>query len=145
MPSTITRIADAVTAELNASAWSVMFAARCAYRPRFEVRELSDVQVSVAPRAVVVEAGSRAAASYQYQIDVAIQQKLLDESAEEMDALLGLADEFVRYFHSRRLQAMQDAVCVKVEHNPIYAIEHLEELRCFTSVVTLTFQLTASE
>ncbi len=139
--STIVALADAVVSELNAEGWSLQFAAQRLYRPRFEPSELKTLQVSVVPRSLVIDAESRSDDSRQFQIDVAIQQKLDAETAEEIDPLLGLADEIARHFRLRRPAAMPDALCAKVENNPVYAVEHLEQLRCFTSILTLSFRM----
>jgi len=139
--ATIVALADAVASELNSEGWSLSFAARRLYRPRFEPADLKTLQVSVVPRSLTIEAASRGDDSRQYQIDLAIQQKLTTESAEDIDPLLALADEIVRHFKLRRLAAMPTALCVKIEHDPIYAVEHLDELRCFTSIITLSFRM----
>ncbi len=139
--STIVALADAVVSELNAEGWSLPFAARRLYRPRFEPGDLKTLQVSVVPRALVIEAAGRADDSRQYQIDLAVQQKLDVETAEEIDPLLGLVEEIARHFRLRRPAAMPSALCVKVENEPVYAVEHLDELRCFTSIITLSFRL----
>ncbi|GAB6188135.1 hypothetical protein [Thermopirellula anaerolimosa] len=139
--STIVALADAVVSELNGEGWSLPFAARRLYRPRFEPADLKTLQVSVVPRSLVIEAASRADDSRQYQIDLAIQQKLDSGTAEEIDPLLGLVEEIARHFRLRRPAAMPSALCVKVENEPVYAVEHLDELRCFTSVLTLSFRV----
>jgi len=139
--STIVALADAVVSELNAEAWSLPFVARRLYRPRFEPADLRTLQVSVVPRSLVIEAASRADDSREYRLDVAVQQKLDSESADQIDPLLGLVDEIARHFRLRRPAAMPSAVCVKVENDPVYAVEHLDELRCFTSIITLSFRM----
>jgi len=139
--STIVALADAVVSELNGEGWSLQFAARRLYRPRFEPADLKTLQVSVVPRALVIEAASRADDSRQYQIDIAVQQKLDADPSEEIDPLLGLVEEIARHFRLRRPAAMPTAVCVKVENDPVYAVEHLDELRCFTSIITLSFRM----
>jgi len=139
--SAIVALADAVVSELNAEAWSLPFVARRLYRPRFEAADLKTLQVSVVPRSLVIEAASRALDSRKYRLDVAVQQKLDAESAEEIDPLLGLVEEIARHFRLRRPSAMPSAVCVKVENDPVYAVEHLDELRCFTSILTLSFRV----
>ncbi len=139
--STIVELADAVVSELNAEGWSLDFAAKRLYRPRFEPADLKTLQVSVVPRALVIEAASRADDSRQYQIDLAVQQKLDAESSEEIDPLLGLVEDIARHFRLRRPAAMPSALCVKVENEPVYAVEHLDELRCFTSILTLSFRV----
>lgn len=139
--ATIVALADAVVSELNAEGWSLPFAARRLYRPRFESADLKTLQVSVVPRALVIEAASRADDSRQYQIDLAVQQKLDAETADQIDPLLGLVEEIARHFQLRRPAAMPTALCVKVENDPVYAVEHLDELRCFTSIITLSFRV----
>lgn len=139
--ATIVALADAVVAELNNEGWSQQCVAQRLYRPRFTAADLQTVQVSVVPRSLVIEAASRVDDSRHYQIDLAVQKKLDTETAEEIDPLVGLVDEIARYFRLRRLAAMQRALCVKVENTPIYAVEHLEELRCFTSIITLSFRV----
>jgi hypothetical protein len=138
---TIVTLADAVVSELNGEGWSLQFAARRLYRPRFEPADLKTLQVSVVPRSLVIEAASRADDSRQYQIDLAVQQKLDAETTEEIDPLLGLVEEIARHFRLRRPAAMPTAMCVKVENDPVYAVEHLDELRCFTSIITLSFRV----
>ena len=140
----IVAIADAVASELNTEEWSIPFAARRLYRPRFEPADLRTLQVSVVPRSIVVEAASRSEDSYQYQIDVAIQQRVGRVDAEwddEVTPLLELAKEVMSYFRMRRLAAIPAALCVRIEIDPIYAVEHLDELSVLTSVLTLTFQI----
>ncbi|GAB6184605.1 hypothetical protein JCM17478_01070 [Thermopirellula anaerolimosa] len=139
--ATIVALADAVVSELNGEGWSLPFAARRLYRPRFEPADLKTLQVSVVPRSLVIEAASRADDSRQYQIDIAVQQKLDADPSEEIDPLLGLVEEIARHFRLRRPAAMPTAVCVKVENDPVYAVEHLDELRCFTSIITLSFRM----
>lgn len=139
--STIVALADAVVSELNGEGWSLPFVARRLYRPRFEPADLKTLQVSVVPRSLVIEAASRADDSRQCQIDIAVQQRLDAELSEEIDPLLGLVEEIARHFRLRRPAAMPTAVCVKVENDPVYAVEHLDELRCFTSILTLSFRM----
>jgi hypothetical protein len=48
-----------------------------------------------------------------------------------------IADEF----RLKRLDSFQAARCVKAEHAVLYSSEHWEQLRQFTSLLTLTFEL----
>jgi hypothetical protein len=52
-----------------------------------------------------------------------------------------LVEEIADFFKQRRLDAYPQAVWVKTENAPIYAAEHMDELRQFTSVLTLTFRV----
>jgi len=139
--SMMIKLADAVVSELNTEGWSLPFAARRLYRPRFEPADLMVLQVSVVPRGFVIEAESRVDDSRYYQIDISVQQKLNTETIEEIDPLLGLVEEIARHFRLWRPAAMPSAVCAKVENEPVYAVEHLDELRCFTSIITLSFRI----
>jgi len=134
-------LADAIVSELNSQGWSLNFVARRLYRPRFTAEDLAILQASVVPRALTIEAACRAGDTREYRIDLAIQQKLNEESIEEIDPLVAQVDEIARHFRLRRLTAIPAALCVKVENDPIYAVEHLDQLRCFTSIVTLTFRM----
>uniref|UniRef100_A0A7C4QRK5 Uncharacterized protein n=1 Tax=Schlesneria paludicola TaxID=360056 RepID=A0A7C4QRK5_9PLAN len=74
-------------------------------------------------------------------IDVAVQKKLGQEQNEALDPLLALAEEIAEHFRGKRLDSFPDAARVKTEFKPIYAPEHIEQLRTFTSVLTLTFRV----
>ena len=139
----ITQIADAVVAQLNATEFSQSFEAKRSYLPRFDLAEMKDLHVTVVPKGVVILPGTRAHNRHDFQIDVAVQKKLSTGSDEEIDVLMTLVDEIADHFRMKRLQGFEgfsSAVWTKTEHAPIYAQEHLEQLRQFTSVLTFTFQ-----
>jgi len=138
---TVVELTNAVITELNAEAWSQSFVAVRHYRPRYDATKLKNLTVTVVPRRFTIDATTREHDLREAQIDLAIQQRLTSESNEEIDGLLNLVDEITRYFKLRRLAAMPAALCVKVENEPIYAVEHLDELRCFTSILTLSFRM----
>jgi hypothetical protein len=50
-------------------------------------------------------------------------------------------EEIGLFLRDRRLAACPAAVWLRTENVPIYAPEHLDELRQFTSVLTLTFRV----
>ena len=64
-----------------------------------------------------------------------------DEVRREVEELLALAEEIAEHFRAKRLDSFPGALCVKTEFRPIYAPEHIEQLRTFTSVLTLTFRV----
>ncbi len=137
--ATVTALADAVVSEINSQDWDLDCVASRAYRPRYDLAGVASIQVTVVPRSLVIAPSFRASDQLQYQIDVAIQKRL--EADEEIETMLGLVEAIARHFRLRRPAAMPTAVCVKVENDPIYAVEHLDELRCFTSVLTLSFMI----
>jgi hypothetical protein len=72
---------------------------------------------------------------------VAIQKKLGTIENGEIDDLMTLVEEIADAFRSKRLEGYTSAVCVKTENEPVYAQEHLDQMRQFTSVLTLTYRI----
>lgn len=140
MPATILAIADAVVAQLNATSFSQPVAAERHYLPRFELSEMAELRVSVVPRSVASKGLDRNRDSFDYRVDVAVQQKL-DPTPGNLDALVSLVEEIADHFRSEPLAGYPNARCTEVENVPVYAAEHLDEFRQFTSVVTLTYRV----
>jgi len=140
MPATIIEIAEAVVAQLNAASFSQPVAAERHYLPQFELSEMTALRVSVVPRAVASKGLDRNRDSFDYRIDVAVQQKL-DPTPGNLDALMVLVEEIADHFRSEPLAGYPQARCTEVENVPVYAPEHLDEFRQFTSVLTLTFRV----
>lgn len=139
----ITDVADAVVSELNETEFSQPFTAQRHYLPRFELQDLKTLHVSVVPSGLTVETAGRSQAQRDVAIDVAVQKKLAHEQNADLDPLLALTEEIAEHFRGKRLAGYPDAIWVKTEHKPIYAAEHLDQLRQFTSVMTLTFRVIA--
>ena len=138
--ATVSAIASAVAAKMNATGFSQEFEAEVVFRPIFDLRNLKTLKVSVVPRAVSFERASRNANSRLVQVDIGIQRKLTDES--DIESLLELVEEITLCFGvGKRLPEYPEALCVEIENEPVYAPEHIEQYRQFTSVVTLTFEV----
>ena len=138
--ATVSAIANAVAAKMNGSSFSQEFEADLVFRPIFDLRNLKTLKVSVVPRAVSFERASRNANSRLVQVDIGIQRKLTDES--DIESLLELVEEITLCFGvGKRLPDYPEALCVEIENEPVYAPEHIEQYRQFTSVVTLTFEV----
>lgn len=140
MPATILAIADAVAAELSAATFSQPLAAERSYLPRFDVDEMTDLKVSVVPRGLASQTLDRNRDRFDYKIDVAIQKKV-EPVPQALDPLMALVEEIADFFRQGALAAFPQARCTDVANVPVYAAEHLEELRQFTSVLTLTFRV----
>jgi len=139
--ATITDIADAVVAELNGRSFSQPLAAVRYYRPVFDLGEMQTLHVSVVPKGVTIERADRSRNQYDFAIDVAVQKKFQTGDNTELDVLMALVEEIADFFRLRRLATYPDAVWVRTDNVPVYAPEHLEEFRQFTSVLTLTFRV----
>jgi hypothetical protein len=58
----------------------------------------------------------------------------MSEGANEriqLDALLALVEEIADHFRGRRLDNYPAAVWARTENEPVYSIEHLDQLRQF--------------
>jgi hypothetical protein len=138
--SIIAEIAQAVTDELNASALLPGVTAVRSYAPQYELPEMDILHVTVVPKGLTVAAAGRSVNQYDCQVDIAVQKRFQTDALAELDPLLALAEEIADFFRLRRLSAFPAAAWIKTEHNPVFAPEHMRELRQFTSVITLTFR-----
>ena len=137
-------IAKAVVAELNDPGqpdFGQAFEAKRYYQPVFDLGEMQDLHVSVVPKGLAVSKAARAATQNDYQVDVAVQKKLAGAGLDEVDALMGLVEQIADFFRLRRLKECADAVWVGTENEPVFSQEHMDQLRQFTSVLTLTFRV----
>ena len=137
----ITQVAEAVIAELNGATLSQPFTAVRSYLPRSKLAELKTLKVTVVPSGLSVVTASRGQTQQDVAIDVAVQQKLTGEENADLDPLLALAEEIAAHFRGKRLSSFSNAIWVKTEFKTIYAPDHIDQLRTFTSVVTLTFRV----
>jgi hypothetical protein len=140
VPATIIAIADAVVEALNAGSFSQPVVAVRHYQPNFELAEMTELKVSVVPRSVTSKGLDRNRDSFDFKIDVAVQKKV-EPTAGNLDALMELVEEIADYCRAAPLAGSTNARCVEVENDPVYAMEHLDEFRQFTSVITLTFRV----
>jgi len=140
MSASIVAIADAVTADLNGNTFSQTFIAQRLYLPVFDLQSMSELKVTVVPKGITSSSLDRSRDNFDYQIDVAVQKKV-NSQIEVIDSLMRLVEEIGDYFRSNPLSSYPGARCTNVENTPVYAQDHLQELRQFTSVLTLTFRL----
>jgi hypothetical protein len=141
MPSELLRISDAVVEALNAAILSQPFTAERHYQPVFDLAEMTDLHVTVVPRGVEVSQAARGKVQFDCKVDVAVQKKFEKGDAAELDPLMELASEIAEIFRAKHLEDFPEAAWIKTEHAPVYAQEHMQELRQFTSVMTLTFRV----
>ncbi len=133
-------IAEAVAAEMNGGSFSLPFMAQCMLLPVFDRKDMAALHVTVVPRGQEMTLIARDAAQWDYHVDVAVQQQVDPANLDDLRALSGLVDEIIRSFAGRRLRECPEAIFIKAASEPPYLPEHLEKLRQFTGVVTLTFR-----
>ena len=138
--SLVIDIADAVVAELAGGQFSQPIDPQRLVLPAFDLPSLSQLRVSVVPRAVEISASSRITSQHDVQIDIGIQKKLGKDLDEEIATLCSLVDEIAAFLQRRTLAAAPHAIWVRTANEPIYAPQHLAEQRVFTSVLTVTYR-----
>ena len=140
MSAKIVQIADQVATELNTATFSQPFTAARLFLPLFELKDLETLRVSVVPRSIGTSIHTRKQTQNDYGVDIGI-QKRVDNSDAAVDPLLFLVEEIAEFFKFQRLAGATNAVWISTENDPVYAADHRETLRVFTSVLTLTFRV----
>jgi len=138
--ATITEIANSVVATLNAGTFAQPFTAERHYLPRFELPDMTTLRVSVVPKGIASQALDRNRDRVDYRIDVAVQHKT-DTDMATLDALMTLVEAIGDYLQGTPLVGYPQARCVEMVNDPIYAPEHLDEFRQFTSLMTFTYRM----
>ena len=139
--STFSILADSLVASLNAREFSQPLTAQRGYLPKFDLQEMQELHATVVPKQVVSQFADRGRSQFEYDIDVGVQKKLQSLEAEEIDPLVALSEEIADQFRGKRLESYPEAICSKATIAPVYAQDHLDQLRQFTSVVTLTYRV----
>ena len=138
--ATIINIADSVVAELNGHSFTQPITAVRHYAPQFDLAGMTTLHVSVVPKGLSSTSLDRSRDTFEYQIDLAVQQKV-DQANPPLDALVTLVEEIADHFRAGALARFPAARCIEVKNEPVFAPEHLTELGQFTSVLTLTFKV----
>ena len=140
--SVITDVADVIVAELNAATLSQPVAAVRSYLPQYKLSEMQSLHVTVVPKGIVLANPDRSRSQSDYSFDVAVQKKFSTGTNVELDLLIELVQEIIVFFrHKQRLDSFPNAMWLKSEVPVLYAPDHMDQLRQFTSVLTLTYRV----
>lgn len=139
--STVIEVADALTRSLNDREFSIPFTAERLLLPEFELGDMDTLHVTVVPKSIKMTSLGRGQMQRDVEIDVAVQMRYKEATSEEIDPLMELVDEIAEAYPGRRLETMPLASCLRVENDPIYAPEHMQEYRQFTSLLTFVFRI----
>lgn len=137
--STILDIADAVTASLNAGPFNPALNAERHYQPAFELPDLAALKVSVVPKSVTTTNATRESGYFDCAIDIGVQKKIVTEA--EIDVLVDLVEQIADHLRQKRLDGFPEAAFVSITNEPVFAPEHLDTQRVFTSVLTVTYRV----
>ncbi|MEP0848610.1 MAG: hypothetical protein HRF50_17530 [Phycisphaerae bacterium] len=139
--STLINIADAVVTSLNAASFSQEVDAERRYRPTFELAELDALRVSVVPKSLAITGATRAANYFDCAIDVGVQKKIDPDEPAELDTMMNLVEEIADHLRMKRLSDAPEAAWLSIENEPVFAPEHLDQQRVFTSVLTVRYRV----
>ena len=143
MSSAIIAVADAVVVALNAADLSQEFTAARAYVPKFDLHATTAIEVAVVPKSDDREMESRGADAADILIDIGIKKKLqnaVDDEIAEIDEMMDLCEEIRPLLNRQRLADVENSICVRIQHEPIYSVEKVDESRMFLTVMTATFR-----
>jgi len=138
MAADIINVADAIVTELNATSFSQPFTAARGYLPTFDLAEMNELKVTVVPKEDDGKLDTRSQSSHDYAIDIGTQKKPPTIDNADLDPLMLLTQEFADHFLFGRQAAGATLIAPTVRI--LYLQEHLQKLRQFTSVITLTFR-----
>lgn len=147
MPAVLIQIADAVVAKLNQAGLKPPFtagpplAAVRAYTTELDLKDIKHLVLTVVPKEDDSEPLSRSQTADTYRVDIAVRRKIDPQDTPAVDALMNLVQEIKSLFRFGTLADYPQAAWTGTENNPAWFPGHLRELRQFTSVVTLTYEL----
>ncbi len=140
MPSSLLPISDAMVATINSVVLLPPVNAERLFLPQFELQEMNVLRVVVVPKDEDRKPLSRVKKQAVYRVEIGVLKKVKSTDTAEIDPLCHLVAQIIALFEGRRLADFPEAICSVAKPEPIYSVEHLEQLRQFTSVITLSFK-----
>jgi len=138
MNSLIVSVADEVVSLLNDQEFSQPFEAKRLYLPLFDRTAMTQMHVTVVPKAEESVLHSRSQTRDDIQIDVAVQQAVDAKDIAKIDSLVHFVEEIKTFL---RFRSVANVSWVGTEQEPIYSVDHLAQKQQFTSVLTLTYRI----
>lgn len=145
--SVIIDIANAVVGLVNSGTYVQPVAAKRLYQPVLELPETETLTVSVVPKAQTVNPGTRTDDFVEVAVDVAVQKKLTFDASDQtaLDGLMTLVEQIIDRLRHEHLEigttTPKRALFVSIANEPVFAPDHLEQLRQFTSLITVRYQV----
>jgi hypothetical protein len=128
------QMADAVLQKIKESFPDLSSERR--YVPSLELKDTKETRIIVVPKDISYERASRSHNNVQVAVDIAVMKKFQKGDAAELDPLCDLVESILKLFDGK---PWGDSLCTKVQNVPIYAQEHYDKWRQFTSLITFTF------
>ena len=110
----IIKIADAVVSHLNGGGFDAPFSAKRMYLPRFDLKDMIALHVSVVPKATVITIADRRRTQHEHTIDIAVQKRLKPDTGlpgdPETDELDQLIETYSQGWTIARMPAVDRAI-----------------------------------
>ena len=110
--------------------------------PGVELDKLTAVpRVSVVPKSVQPQHMTRSGRADNITIDIGVQAKITGNPETDVPKLCRLVRTLLDFMWGRALAHAPEAAFMDAGIDPVYAPEHLQQLRVFTSVVSVTYKV----
>lgn len=137
----IAELADALTTALNVE-FSGSFTASRSWQPVYDLEQLNALRVSVVPRSRASTRVARNRDQHDHTIDVTFQRSVGESTLEsEVDSLAELVQQVADYLARQHLTVSgQKHPPISITVDPVCAVEDLDGMRLFGSVVTCVYR-----
>ena len=108
--------------------------------PTRDLSEIQDLSVIVTPASRTMAAVTRSASFHDIVVHIAIRKGVGAQSLQEVEDLLGLTEEILRFLDRKNLDSPA-AQFMGAENDPIYAADVLRESNLFFSLIKVTYRL----
>lgn len=141
MAATIDDITASVVTLLNGQSWSLTFTAEASDQPIYKPQDLADLQVAVVPGKQGTKRVARGKWQQEYTVWIGVFNRPETFDAAARAARKALVQEIMVYLEG--IEAITaggvKTTLMAVENEVLQDPDHMEQMRQFTSVLTLTF------
>ena len=139
----VIQLADAIVLYLNEEAATLGTTGTTAvrsYLPRYDLKDMDTLHLTVVPKTAAQQKAGRRNVQEDLAIDIAVQKRFTEATkTEEIDALVHIVQTIFDSFVDMQVG---DYSVMAVVNDPIYSPVHMEQYNQFTSVITVSFQMT---
>jgi len=135
MAAKIVTLANAIVSQLNTDFVGTFTAVR-SYRPAAKLDDLATVAVTVVPKSMEYQPMTRYFEQVDHTVEIGVQQRVA--TTADIDTKTDLVEQIGESLRRSVFTSGADKFHVlTVEVSPLVAIEHLDELNVFSSVVSV--------
>jgi len=138
MSARIADIADLLVTRISGIGFPEPAAIERRHRPIYDLADVTDLTITVIPRAEAIRADTRGTQAVTYTIDIGVQKKIDTASVSAVDDLLAITEQIKDELRGKALAA--GVGWVGIENSPLWLPQHLDQYRQFTSVISVTYE-----